>query len=122
MMKAKKGKIINISSIVGLTGNIGQVNYAASKAGMIGLTKALAKELASRQICVNCVAPGFIRTRMTDMLSEKQKEDILRNIPLGRIGEPLDVAWAVWFLASPLSNYITGQVLPIDGGYGNNLG
>lgn len=116
MMKARKGKIINISSVVGLTGNPGQVNYAASKAGMIGFTKALAKELASRQILVNCIAPGFIQTKMTDKLSDSQREAILKDIPLGRIGDPLDIAYAVWFLASPLSNYMTGQVVTIDGG------
>ncbi len=116
MMKARKGKIINISSVVGLTGNPGQVNYAASKAGMIGFTKALAKELAARQILVNCIAPGFIQTKMTDALSESQKEAILKDIPLARIGDPLEIANAVWFLASALSNYMTGQVITIDGG------
>ena len=116
MMKARKGKIINIGSIIGLTGNPGQVNYAASKAGMIGFTKALAKELAGRNILVNCIAPGFIQTKMTDILSESQKEVIIKEIPLGRIGDPTDIAQAVWFLASPLSNYMTGQVLTIDGG------
>jgi 3-oxoacyl-[acyl-carrier protein] reductase len=116
MMKAKKGKIINISSVVGLMGNPGQVNYAASKAGMIGFSKALAKELASRNILVNCIAPGFIQTRMTDALSESQKETILKEIPLGRLGTPEEIANIVWFLASPLSNYITGQVVTVDGG------
>lgn len=116
MMKAKKGKIINISSVVGLVGNPGQVNYAASKAGMIGFSKALAKELASRNILVNCVAPGFIKTKMTDALSENQKEAILKEIPLGRLGDATEIANAVWFLASPLSNYMTGQVLTVDGG------
>lgn len=116
MMKARKGKIINISSVVGLTGNAGQVNYAASKAGMIGFTKALAKELAPRQILVNCIAPGFIQTKMTDSLSESQKESILKEIPLGRMGIPIEIAHAVWFLASPLSSYMTGQVMTVDGG------
>lgn len=116
MMKAKKGKIINISSVVGLSGNAGQANYAASKAGMIGFSKALAKELASRNILVNCIAPGFIRTKMTDLLTEIQKENIIKEIPLGRLGDPGEIANAVWFLASPLSDYITGQVITIDGG------
>lgn len=116
MMKAKKGKIINISSVVGLMGNPGQANYAASKAGMIGFSKALAKELASRNILVNCVAPGFIRTKMTDALTDGQKESILKEIPLGRLGDASEIAHAVWFLASPLSNYMTGQVMTIDGG------
>jgi 3-oxoacyl-[acyl-carrier protein] reductase len=116
MMKARKGKIINISSVVGLTGNPGQANYAASKAGMIGFSKALAKELAARHILVNCIAPGFIHTKMTDVLTESQKEAILKEIPLGRMGEPVEIAHVVWFLASPLSNYITGQVLTVDGG------
>jgi 3-oxoacyl-[acyl-carrier protein] reductase len=116
MMKAKKGKIINISSVVGLMGNAGQVNYAASKAGMIGFTKALAKELATRNILVNCIAPGFIQTKMTEGLSESQKEAILKEIPLGRLGETKEIAHVVWFLASPLSNYMTGQVVAIDGG------
>ncbi len=116
MMKAKKGKIINITSVVGLVGNPGQTNYAASKAGMIGFTKALAKELASRHILVNCVAPGFIQTKMTHVLSDGQKEQILQNIPLGCLGSPMDIANATLFLASPLANYITGQVLQVDGG------
>lgn len=116
MLKARSGKIINISSVVGLTGNAGQVNYAASKSGMIGFTKALAQELASRGICVNCIAPGFIKTRMTDALTDPQKEVILKRIPMGRMGDAREIADAAVFLASPLSNYITGQVLTVDGG------
>jgi len=116
MLKAKAGKIINISSVVGLTGNAGQVNYAASKSGMIGFTKALAQELATRNICVNCIAPGFIATRMTDALNEAQKEAVAKKIPMGRLGTPQDIADAAVFLASHLSNYITGQVLTVDGG------
>ncbi|MCE2983656.1 MAG: 3-oxoacyl-ACP reductase FabG [Parachlamydia sp.] len=116
MMKARKGRIINISSVVGVVGNAGQVNYAASKAGMIGLTKALAKEVASRGILVNCVAPGFITTKMTEGLTDAQKDGILREIPLGKMGQPSDIANMVWFLASPLADYITGQVFCVDGG------
>jgi 3-oxoacyl-[acyl-carrier protein] reductase len=116
MMKAKKGKIINVSSVVGITGNAGQVNYAASKAGMIGFTKALAKELASRGVLVNCIAPGFIQTKMTEQLSQEQKEAILKSIPLGKMGDPKDIAGMAWFLASPLAQYITGQVFAVDGG------
>lgn len=116
MIKAKGGKIINISSVVGLTGNAGQVNYAASKSGMIGFTKAFALEVASRNIRVNCVAPGFIETRMTEALSEEQKKTISQKIPMNRLGQTLDIAHAVLFLASHLSDYITGQVLTVDGG------
>lgn len=116
MIKAKGGKIINISSVVGLTGNAGQANYAASKSGMIGFTKALAQELATRNICVNCIAPGFIQTRMTDALNEGQKEGLLKKIPMGRMGNPQDIANAAIFLASNLSDYVTGQVLTVDGG------
>jgi len=116
MIKAKGGKIINISSVVGLTGNAGQTNYAASKSGMIGFTKALAQELATRNVCVNCIAPGFIQTRMTDALNDGQKEGILKQIPMGRMGNPQDIANAAVFLASNLSDYITGQVLTVDGG------
>ncbi len=116
MLKAKKGKIINMSSIVGLTGNAGQVNYAASKAAIIGFTKALAKELATRNVCVNCIAPGFIETQMTEILTEAQKETTLAKIPLGRMGLPAEIANVALFLASYLSDYITGQVFAVDGG------
>lgn len=115
-LKAKKGRIINMSSVVGLTGNAGQVNYAASKAAIIGLTKSLAKELASRNILVNCIAPGFIETPMTDAMTEAQKAATLQNIPLGRMGAPVDIANAAVFLASSWSNYVTGQVMTVDGG------
>ena len=116
MMKNSKSKIINISSIVGLIGNFGQTNYAASKAGMIGFTKSLAKEVASRNINVNAVAPGFIETEMTEKIPEKVKELMLKNIPLKRFGKPQDIANMVLFLASDDSDYITGQVFTVDGG------
>ncbi|MCD6584069.1 MAG: 3-oxoacyl-[acyl-carrier-protein] reductase [Candidatus Omnitrophica bacterium] len=116
MLKQHYGKIINISSIIGFIGNVGQANYAASKAGLIGFTKSLARELGSRNICINCVAPGFIKTAMTDRLSDKVKEKMLERIPLNRFGAPADVAGAVLFLASSLADYITGQVLVVDGG------
>lgn len=116
MMKSRMGKIINITSIVGLTGNAGQTNYAASKSGMIGFTKSLAKEVGSRNINVNCIAPGFISTAMTEELSEEVRKKYLEQIPLGRLGEPEDIANATLFLASPFSNYITGQVITVDGG------
>ncbi len=116
MMRARGGKIINISSVVGLTGNAGQVNYAASKSGIVGFTKALAQELATRGICVNCIAPGFIDTSMTGALNETQKEGILRKIPMGRIGDPKEIASAALFFASDMSSYVTGQVLTVDGG------
>jgi 3-oxoacyl-[acyl-carrier protein] reductase len=116
MMKRRSGRIINISSIVGLTGNKGQANYAASKAGLIGLTKSVAKEYASRNILVNCIAPGFIETDMTDALPAEARATLLEEIALGRLGRPEDVAGTVLFLASDLSAYITGQVLVVDGG------
>lgn len=116
MLKQKCGKIINISSVVGITGNIGQANYAASKAGVIGMTKAVARELASRGITVNAVAPGFIESDMTDQLPDKVKEATLSSIPLKRYGNVAEVASAVSFLASEAANYITGQVLQVDGG------
>lgn len=116
MLKARGGKIINISSVVGLTGNPGQANYAASKSGMIGFTKALAQEVAPRGICVNCIAPGFIETRMTDVLTDNQKEELLKKIPMKRMGHPMDIANAALFFASDQSGYITGQVLTVDGG------
>ena len=116
MMKARSGRIINISSVVGISGNAGQTNYSASKAGIIGFTKSLAKEVASRNITVNAVAPGFIETQMTAVLKEDIKEDIAKKIPLKRMGTPQDVANVVKFLASSDSSYITGQVINIDGG------
>ena len=116
MMKKRRGRIISISSVVGLMGNAGQINYAASKAGVIGMTRSLAREVASRGITVNAVAPGFIRTDMTDVLSDAVKEGILRSIPLGKLGEAEDVANTVLFLASDEAAYITGQVLSVDGG------
>ena len=116
MMKQRSGRIINISSVVGLTGNAGQANYAASKAGLIGLTKSIAKELSSRGITVNCIAPGYIATDMTAELSDAVKVDIEKIIPLGRIGNPEDIANAVLFLASDEASYITGQTITVDGG------
>lgn len=116
MIKARKGKIINITSVVGLTGNAGQVNYAASKAAIIGFSKSLAKELASRNIAVNCIAPGFIDTEMTSVLPEAVRKTQLEEIPLGRMGTVEEVANVALFLASDLSQYITGQVLVVDGG------
>ncbi|GGP12299.1 MULTISPECIES: 3-oxoacyl-[acyl-carrier-protein] reductase [Oceanobacillus] len=116
MMKQKSGRIINVASIVGVSGNPGQANYVAAKAGVIGLTKTTAKELASRNILVNAVAPGFISTDMTDQLSEEQQESLLQLVPLARLGKPEDVARVVRFLASEDANYITGQTIHIDGG------
>ena len=116
MMKARAGSIINITSVIGLMGNAGQVNYAASKSGMIGFTKSLAKEVASRDIRANCVAPGYIETQMTDGLSSESKSKSSTKIPLSRIGQPRDIANAALYLASDLSNYVTGQVITVDGG------
>lgn len=116
MMNQRWGRIINISSIVGEIGNAGQSNYSASKAGLIGFTKSLAKELASRNILVNAIAPGYVRTAMTDKLSAEQKELFLKNIPLRREAEPEDIAKVVLFLASDDASYITGQVINVDGG------
>ncbi len=116
MMKQKSGKIINIASVIGLMGNVGQANYAASKGGVIALTKTAAKELAQRGVCVNAVAPGYIQTPMTDKLPDNVKEEILKLVPMRRMGQPEDVAKAVLFLASPDSDYITGQTITVDGG------
>jgi 3-oxoacyl-[acyl-carrier protein] reductase len=116
MLKQRSGRIINISSVIGLIGNAGQANYAASKAGLIGFTKSLAREMASRGITVNAVAPGLIETDMTAVLSEEIRKNILSKIPLGSLGQPEDIANAVAFLASPEAKYITGQVLAVDGG------
>lgn len=116
MIKAKYGRIINITSIVGFTGNFGQINYAAAKAGVVGMSHALAHEISSRNITVNCVAPGFINTDMTKTLSEQQTESLLQKIPLGRLGNPEDIAAAVAFLASSEASYITGTTLHVNGG------
>lgn len=116
MMRQRYGRIINISSIVGLTGNVGQTNYAASKAAVIGFSKSLARELASRNITVNVVAPGYIKSDMTDELSDDIRETMMAQIPMGRVGEPAEVAHAVLFLASDESSYMTGQTLVVDGG------
>jgi 3-oxoacyl-[acyl-carrier protein] reductase len=116
MMKARFGRIINITSVVGVTGNAGQTNYAAAKAGVIGFTKSLAREVGSREITVNCVAPGFIDTDMTRALSREQREALVGQIPLARLGEPADVAAAVLFLASPGASYVTGCTLHVNGG------
>jgi 3-oxoacyl-[acyl-carrier protein] reductase len=116
MIKQRSGRIINISSIAGLTGNAGQANYSASKAGLIGLTKTLARELASRGITVNAVAPGLIETDMTTVLSDEIRQAILQKVPLGKLGEPDDIAGAVAYLASAEAKYVTGQVLTVDGG------
>jgi 3-oxoacyl-[acyl-carrier protein] reductase len=116
MMKQRSGRIINMSSVVGISGNAGQVNYAASKAGVIGMTKSAAKELASRNITVNAIAPGFIETDMTSVLSEKVIEETMKQIPLGRLGSAEDIAETAAFLASDAAAYITGQVISVDGG------
>jgi len=116
MMKNRSGRIINITSIVGLTGNPGQANYAASKAGLIGMTKSIAKEVATRGITVNCIAPGWIGTDMTDELSDATKNEFLNRIPIGKIGTPEDIAHTALFLASDEANYITGQTITVDGG------
>ncbi len=116
MMKQRQGRIINITSVVGASGNAGQANYAAAKAGVAGMSRALAREIGSRNITVNCVAPGFIETDMTHALDDKQKSALLGNIPLGRLGKPEDIAAAVTFLASPAAGYITGTILHVNGG------
>lgn len=116
MVKARTGRIINLTSVAGLYGNAGQVNYAASKAGVIGLTRSLAKEVGSRSITVNAVAPGFIETDMTSVLSDSIRENAVQSISLGRLGQPADIAGVVAFLASPAASYITGQVIEVSGG------
>lgn len=117
MIKQRQGRIVNISSVVGLAGNSGQVNYAASKAGVIGMTKSMARELAKRNVLVNAVAPGFIKTEMTDRIPEDLKEEMMKNIPLQRLGDPSDIADCVEFLISDKASYITGQVISVNGGF-----
>lgn len=116
MMRARYGRIINISSVVGATGNMGQANYAAAKAGVFGFSKSLAREVGSRNITVNCIAPGFVETDMTRALTEKQQQILLQQVPLGRLGRPEEVASAVGFIASPAAGYITGATLHVNGG------
>ncbi len=116
MVRQRSGRIVNITSVMGVTGNAGQVNYSASKAGLIGLTKATAKEVGSRGITVNAVAPGWIETRMTESLSTEIRDQVLKQIPLGRLGQPEDIAGMVTFLCSPAASYVTGQVIVVDGG------
>jgi 3-oxoacyl-[acyl-carrier protein] reductase len=116
MMKARNGRIINVTSVVGYAGNPGQANYCASKAGVVGMSRCLARELGSRNITVNCVAPGFIDTDMTKALNEQQKAALLANIPLGRLGNPQEIAAAVAFLASPGAAYVTGTTIHVNGG------
>ncbi len=116
MMKARWGRIVNISSVVGATGNPGQANYAAAKAGLVGMSKSLANEVASRGITVNCIAPGFVGTAMTDKLSDEQRQGILAQVPAGRMGEPGEIAAAAVYLASPEASYVTGTVLHVNGG------
>lgn len=116
MMKRRDGRIISISSVVGVAGNPGQINYCASKAGLIGMSKSLAQEVASRGITVNCVAPGFIATAMTEVLNDQQKERMVSSVPAGRVGSPEDVAAAVLYLASPAAGYVTGQTIHVNGG------
>ena len=117
MLKQRNGRIVNVTSVVGLSGNAGQANYAASKAGLIGLTKSVAREVASRGITVNAIAPGFIETDMTAAMTEKARESVVSAIPMARVGEPADVAGAVVFLVSERAAYVTGQVLAVDGGF-----
>jgi len=116
MIRQRSGRIVNLTSVVGLVGNAGQANYASAKAGLVGLTKSMAKEVGSRGITVNAVAPGFVETRLTDVLNQELKDTLLQQIPAGRLGQPEDVAGAVVFLVSPDASYITGHVLTVDGG------